>query len=117
MPDREQEFEAPEQSHTASASGESPTPFSETGEQLIRRTPMGYVWNQAGAIWLFLSLLIFEVVIRRSLPKGETNDFDLVSTIAIPWGAPGEKRRLADRGWRSRSGSRRGESGRRRSPG
>ena len=71
MPDREQEFEAPEQSHTASASGESPTPFSETGEQLIRRTPMGYVWNQAGAIWLFLSLLIFEVVIRRSLPKGE----------------------------------------------
>jgi len=82
MPDREQDFEAPEQSHTASASEVSPTPFSETGEQLIRRTPMGYVWNQAGAIWLFLSLLIFEVVIRRSLPKGETNDFDLVSTIA-----------------------------------
>lgn len=82
MPDREQGFEAPEQSNAASASEESPTPFSETGEQLIRRTPMGYVWNQAGAIWLFLSLLIFEVVIRRSLPKGETNDFDLVSTIA-----------------------------------
>ena len=82
MPDREQDFEAPEQSHAASASEVSPTPFSETGEQLIRRTPMGYVWNQAGAIWLFLSLLIFEVVIRRSLPKGETNDFDLVSTIA-----------------------------------
>ena len=82
MPDREQDFETPEQSHTASAMEESANPFSETGEELIRRTPMGYMWNQAGAIWLFLSLLIFEVVIRRSLPKGETNDFDLVSTIA-----------------------------------
>jgi O-antigen/teichoic acid export membrane protein len=43
---------------------------------------MGYIWNQAGAIWLFLSLLLFEVVIRRSLPPSETNVFDLVSTIA-----------------------------------
>jgi len=82
MPDREQDFEAPEQHLEASATEESANPFSETGEELIRRTPMGYVCNQAGAIWLFLSLLIFEVVIRRSLPKGETNDFDRVSTIA-----------------------------------
>ena len=67
---------APATSET-SASG-----FSESGEQLIRRAPTGYLWNQAGAIWLFLSLLLFEVVIRRSLPPSATNTFDLVSTIA-----------------------------------
>jgi O-antigen/teichoic acid export membrane protein len=82
MPDRDQDFGSSIQSQQASAAEESPGTFSETGEQLIRRTPMGYVWNQAGAIWLFLSLLVFEVVIRRSLPKSETNDFDLVSTFA-----------------------------------
>ena len=56
--------------------------FSESGEQLIRRAPTGYLWNQAGSLWLFLSLLLFEVVIRRSLPPSETNIFDLVATIA-----------------------------------
>ena len=56
--------------------------FSETGEQLIRRAPTGYLWNQAGAIWLFISLLLFEVVIRRSLSGSDTNTFDLISTIA-----------------------------------
>jgi hypothetical protein len=82
MAEREPEFGPPAQSHGAPAADASPTAFSETGEQLIRRTPTCYLWNQAGAIWLFLSLLIFEVVIRRSLPKSETNTFDLVSTIA-----------------------------------
>lgn len=52
------------------------------GGRLIRRAPTGYVWNQAGALWLFVSLLLFEVVVRRSLPRSETNVFDLVSTAA-----------------------------------
>ncbi len=56
--------------------------ISGIGRQLMRRAPTGYLWNQAGSIWLFVSLLLFEVVIRRSLSKSETNVFDLVSTIA-----------------------------------
>jgi O-antigen/teichoic acid export membrane protein len=56
--------------------------ISGMGRQLMRRAPTGYLWNQAGSIWLFVSLLLFEVVIRRSLSKSETNVFDLVSTIA-----------------------------------
>lgn len=56
--------------------------LSGMGRQLMRRAPTGYLWNQAGSIWLFVSLLLFEVVIRRSLSKSETNVFDLVSTIA-----------------------------------
>ena len=58
------------------------SPISETGVELMRRAPSGYLWNQAGAIWLFISLLLFEVVVRRSLPLSETNAFDLVSTVA-----------------------------------
>jgi O-antigen/teichoic acid export membrane protein len=65
----------------ASAIEES-NPIAETGVQLLRKAPNGYLWNQAGAIWLFASLLLFEVVVRRSLPLSETNAFDLVSTIA-----------------------------------
>ncbi|HEX6797829.1 MAG TPA: hypothetical protein VF116_08975 [Ktedonobacterales bacterium] len=56
--------------------------ITEPGRQLIRRAPGGYLWNQAGSLWLFISLLLFEVVIRRSLPQSETNVFDLISTEA-----------------------------------
>jgi O-antigen/teichoic acid export membrane protein len=55
---------------------------TDAGAQLMRRAPAGYLWNQAGAIWLFVSLLLFEVVVRRSLPASATNVFDLVSTVA-----------------------------------
>jgi O-antigen/teichoic acid export membrane protein len=58
------------------------SPTTDAGAQLMRRAPTGYLWNQAGAIWLFVSLLLFEVVIRRSLPASATNVFDLVSTAA-----------------------------------
>jgi len=58
------------------------SPTDDTGVQLLRKAPNGYLWNQAGAIWLFVSLLAFEVVVRRSLPLSATNAFDLVSTIA-----------------------------------
>lgn len=82
MSESDRNFEQTSQSQQVPASSETSATFSETGEALIRRTPTGYLWNQAGAIWLFLSLLIFEIVIRRSLPKAETNVFDLVATIA-----------------------------------
>jgi O-antigen/teichoic acid export membrane protein len=58
------------------------SPTADAGAQLMRRAPGGYLWNQAGAIWLFVSLLLFEVVVRRSLPASATNVFDLVSTAA-----------------------------------
>ena len=58
------------------------SPIADASVQLMRRAPNGYLWNQAGAIWLFISLLLFEVVVRRSLPLSETNAFDLVSTVA-----------------------------------
>jgi O-antigen/teichoic acid export membrane protein len=61
---------------------DTPSELGEAGQQLLRRAPAGYLWNQAGALWLFVSLLLFEVVVRRSLPKAETNVFDLVSTAA-----------------------------------
>lgn len=57
-------------------------PGPDAAARLIRRAPAGYLWNQAGALWLFVSLLLFEVVVRRSLPRSETNVFDLVSTAA-----------------------------------
>ena len=56
--------------------------IGEASQQLLRRAPTGYLWNQAGALWLFVSLLLFEVVVRRTLPQAETNVFDLVSTAA-----------------------------------
>jgi O-antigen/teichoic acid export membrane protein len=88
MSEREQDVErrqpepAARTPDTQDTSGMSAGGFSESGEQLIRRAPAGYLWNQAGSLWLFLSLLLFEVVIRRSLPPSETNIFDLVATIA-----------------------------------
>ena len=56
--------------------------ITEPARELIRRGPSGYLWNQAGSLWLFVSLLLFEVVIRRSLPQAQTNVFDLISTEA-----------------------------------
>jgi O-antigen/teichoic acid export membrane protein len=64
------------------ADTDASSPISESGQQLIRRAPGGYLWNQVGSLWLFVSLLLFEVVIRRSLPQAQTNVFDMVSTEA-----------------------------------
>jgi O-antigen/teichoic acid export membrane protein len=81
----EREIENTQQSAQATAevaASSTREQISGMGRQLMRRAPTGYLWNQAGSIWLFVSLLLFEVVIRRSLSKSETNVFDLVSTIA-----------------------------------
>src|SRR5580765_1323699 len=85
MPEGEQDFDNTQQdagTPTLAETSDSLAGISGMGRQLMRRAPTGYLWNQAGSIWLFVSLLLFEVVIRRSLSKSETNVFDLVSTIA-----------------------------------
>lgn len=56
--------------------------ITESGQELIQRAPTGYLWNQAYSLWLFISLLLFEVVARRSLTQADTNVFDLVTTAA-----------------------------------
>lgn len=56
--------------------------ITKSGQDLIHRAPTGYLWNQAFSLWLFVSLLLFEVVARRSLTQADTNIFDLVTTVA-----------------------------------
>ena len=51
-------------------------------QDLIRRAPSGYLWNQAFSIWLYVSLLLYELVVRRSLPLAETGIWDLASAAA-----------------------------------
>jgi O-antigen/teichoic acid export membrane protein len=62
----------------ASSSG----PPATRGTDLIRRAPAGYLWNQAFSLWLYVSLLLYELVVRRSLPLRETGIWDLASTAA-----------------------------------
>lgn len=57
-------------------------PATSQGQELIRRAPAGYLWNQAFSLWLYISLLLYELVVRRSLPLGETGVWDLASTAA-----------------------------------
>ncbi len=66
-------IEAPPEAHDS---------ITEPARELIRRGPSGYLWNQAGSLWLFVSLLLYEVIVRRSLPQAQTNVFDLISTEA-----------------------------------
>jgi O-antigen/teichoic acid export membrane protein len=54
----------------------------DAGQDLIRRAPSGYIWNQLFSIWLYISLLLYELVVRRSLPLNETGVWDLASTAA-----------------------------------
>ncbi|HEV2460833.1 MAG TPA: hypothetical protein VGS80_20975, partial [Ktedonobacterales bacterium] len=76
------EDDAMAREHISAGTENGASAISATGKQLIRRAPTGYLWNQAASLWLFISLLLFEVVVRRSLPQTETNVFDLVSTLA-----------------------------------
>jgi O-antigen/teichoic acid export membrane protein len=54
----------------------------DAGRQLIRRAPSGYLWNQAFSLWLFVSLLIFQVIVTRSLSPSDVGVYGLVSTAA-----------------------------------
>lgn len=52
------------------------------GEDLLRRAPSGYLWNQFFSIWLYVSLLLYELVVRRSLPRSEAGVWDLASAAS-----------------------------------
>lgn len=82
MHDTNQDGEAARQHEPLASTNDTISPITDTGKQLIRRAPTGYLWNQAASLWLFVSLLLFEVVVRRSLPQADTNVYDLVSTAA-----------------------------------
>jgi O-antigen/teichoic acid export membrane protein len=51
-------------------------------EELVRRSPAGYFWNQAFSLWLFVSLLLLQIVIARSLSTSEAGVYSLVATTA-----------------------------------
>lgn len=61
-------------SHRGAMTGQS--------QSLVRRAPSGFLWNQAFSLWLYISLLLYELVVRRSLPLHETGIWDLASTAA-----------------------------------
>jgi O-antigen/teichoic acid export membrane protein len=42
-------------------------PRSAEAEDLIRRAPMGYVWNQMSSLWLFISSFLFTILAAHSL--------------------------------------------------
>jgi O-antigen/teichoic acid export membrane protein len=52
------------------------------GEELLHRAPSGYLWNQIFSIWLYVSLLLYELVVRRSLPLSEAGVWDLASAAS-----------------------------------
>lgn len=51
-------------------------------DELIRRAPSGYLWNQAFSLWLFASLFLYQFVITRLLPVPEKGVYELVLTPA-----------------------------------
>jgi O-antigen/teichoic acid export membrane protein len=63
----------------------APLPLNEASDQgndLIRRAPGGYLWNQAFSLWLFFSLFLYQLVITRLLPVSEKGVYELVLTPA-----------------------------------
>ncbi len=51
-------------------------------QDLIRRAPSGYLWNQLYSLWLLLSLFVFQLVITRLLPVDEKGVYELILTPA-----------------------------------
>jgi O-antigen/teichoic acid export membrane protein len=64
--------------HSQASTGQT----ENAAQELVRRAPSGYLWNQIFSIWLYVSLLLYELVVRRSLPLTETGVWDLASTAA-----------------------------------
>jgi O-antigen/teichoic acid export membrane protein len=54
----------------------------EAGQELIRRAPSGYLWNQAYSLWLYLSLFLFQLVITHLLTPDEKGVYELILTPA-----------------------------------
>jgi O-antigen/teichoic acid export membrane protein len=64
----EQTTEAPENAITASA------------ETLVRRAPMGFLWNQLFQLWLFGSGLLLMLVVARGVTKDQYGAFQVALT-------------------------------------
>jgi len=52
------------------------------GDELIRRAPSGYLWNQAFSLWLFFSLFIFQLVLTRTVSKPDRGTFTQLTAAA-----------------------------------
>ena len=55
-------------------------PRSAEAEDLIRRAPMGYVWNQMGSLWLFLSSFLLTILATHLLGKNAYGDLAVAMT-------------------------------------
>ncbi len=55
---------------------------SDVAQDLIRRAPSGYLWNQAYSLWLYLSLFLFQLVITRLLSVDQKGVYELILTPA-----------------------------------
>lgn len=52
--------------------GQSSRLKSAEAQDLIRRAPMGYLWNQIGSLWMFASSFLFTTLVARSLDSTTT---------------------------------------------
>lgn len=70
---------------SASASareGSRQSSVEDPGHSLVHRAPSGYLWNQAYSLWLGVSLVIFDVVLRRSLSLPDAGAYVLANNAA-----------------------------------
>jgi O-antigen/teichoic acid export membrane protein len=54
---------------------------SSEAKDLIRRAPMGYVWNQLGSLWLFGSSFLFTIVLTRGYAQENYGKLAVALTI------------------------------------
>src|SRR5262245_14730408 len=52
-------------------------------ENLIRRAPGGYLWNQAYNFWTFATLFLHQIIITNNLSLAERGVFEPVKTFAL----------------------------------
>jgi len=52
-------------------------------EDLIRRAPSGYLWNQAFNFWTFATLFLHQIIITNNLSLRERGIFEPVKTFAV----------------------------------
>jgi O-antigen/teichoic acid export membrane protein len=49
--------------------GPASQPKSAEAQDLLRRAPMGYLWNQIGSLWMFGASFLFTILVARELGK------------------------------------------------
>lgn len=50
-------------------------------DELIRRAPMGYVWNQLGSLWMFAASFLFTIILTHNLSTSKYGDLSSALTI------------------------------------